>query len=78
MLLVQPGPIARYGLTEFLHRLVDAGANRETPATFLLVPMHDTGGVPRIDGTLPIPGVLPGQATWVSRAWLSNRHNAAA
>ncbi|MBL8609143.1 MAG: hypothetical protein JNL38_17580, partial [Myxococcales bacterium] len=78
LLLVQPGPIARYGLTDFLHRLVEAGSNRETPATFLLVPMHDGGGIPRIDGTLPIPGVLPGQAMWVSRAWLSNRHNAAA
>lgn len=78
LLLVQPGPVARYGLTDFLHKLVEAGANRDTPAIFLLVPMHDAGGFPRIDGTMPIPGVLPGQAMWVSRAWLSNRHNAAA
>jgi hypothetical protein len=58
--------------------LVEAGTNRDTPATILLVPMHDSGGMPRIDGTMPIPGVLPGQTMWVSRAWLSNRHNAAA
>jgi serine/threonine protein kinase len=78
LLLVQPGPMARYGLTDFLHRLVGTGTNRESPAVFLLVPMHDTGGLPRINGTMPIPGVLPGQTMWVSRAWLSNRHNAAA
>ena len=55
-----------------------AASDRETPAVFLLVPSHDTGGVPRIDGTFTVPGVLPGQSLWVSRAWLSNRHNAAA
>jgi len=78
LLLVQPGPIARYGLTDFLQKIVTAGASRESPAIFLLVPAHDTGGSPRIDGTLPVVGILPGQAMWVSRAWLSNRHNAAA
>jgi hypothetical protein len=78
LLLVQPGLIARYGLAEFLRRLVELGSNRETPAMFLLVPMHDTGGMPRIDGTLSIPGLLQGQAMWVSRAWLANRHKAAA
>jgi hypothetical protein len=78
LLLVQPGPIARYGLTDFLHRIVSVGTSRESPAVFLLVPMHDTGGMPRIDGTMPVPGVLPGQTMWVSRAWLANRHNAAA
>jgi serine/threonine protein kinase len=78
LLLVQPGLIARYGLTDFLHRLVETGSNRESPAVFLLVPMHDTGGLPRINGTMPIPGLLPGQAMWLCRAWLSNRHNAAA
>jgi hypothetical protein len=78
LLLVQPGPIARYGLTEFLLRVVAAGSSTETPAVFLLVPAHDTGGNPRIGGTMSIPGILPGQTMWVSRAWLSNRHNAAA
>jgi hypothetical protein len=78
LLLVQPGLLARYGLADFLRRLVELGSNRETPAMLLLVPMHDTGGMPRIDGTMSIPGLLPGQAMWVSRAWLANRHNAAA
>jgi hypothetical protein len=75
LLLVQPGPIARYGLTEFLRELARAGANRDAAATFLLVPMHDTGGAPRIDGTMVIPGVLPGQTMWMSRAWLDHHLN---
>lgn len=78
VLLVQPGPLARYDLSEFLRRLVEAAASRETPALFLLVPTHDGGGMPRIDGSMAIPGALPGQAVWVSLAWLQNRHNAAA
>jgi serine/threonine protein kinase len=78
LLLVQPGPIARYGLTDLVQKIVLAGASRESPAIILLVPAHDTGGLPRIDGTMPVTGILPGQAMWVSRAWLSNRHNAAA
>ena len=78
LLLVQPGPIARYGLTDFLRRLVEAGGSRESPAVFLLVPMHDTGGSRASTARCPSPGILPGQTMWVSRAWLSNRHNAAA
>jgi hypothetical protein len=78
LLLVQPGPIARYGLTDFLRRIVESGGRRDTAAVFLLVPMHDTGGAPRINGTMTVPGVLPGQTMWLSRAWLTNRHNAAA
>jgi serine/threonine protein kinase len=78
LLLVQPGPIARYELMDFLKRLVDLGKNQDAPAVFLLVPAHDTGGVPRINETLVIPGVLPSNALWVSQAWLANRHNAAA
>jgi hypothetical protein len=78
LVLIQPGPIARYALTDFLRRIVEAGSSRESPAILLVIPMHDTGGIPRIDGAMPVPGVLPSQALWVSRAWLSNRHNAAA
>jgi hypothetical protein len=78
LLLVQPGPIARYELVDFLTKLVDLGKDREAPAVFLLVPAHDTGGVPRINETLTIPGVIASNALWVSRAWLANRHNAAA
>ena len=78
LVLVQPGPIQRYGLADFLRRLVEVGADRETPAIFLLVPNHDTGGLPRINGTMPIAGIVPGQTLWVSKTWLENRDNAAA
>jgi serine/threonine protein kinase len=78
LLLVQPGPLARYGLNEALAKLVQAGQNMESPAMFLLVPMHDSHGVPRIEGTMTIPGALPGQSMWITSAWLKNRHNAAA
>jgi serine/threonine protein kinase len=79
LLLVQPGPIARYELADFLRTLLANAAKPEAPAVFLLVPEHDnTGRQPRIDGKMTIPGLLPGQTLWVSRAWLANRHNAAA
>lgn len=78
LLLVQPGPIARYRLTGFLDRLLTASQDPEAPAILLLVPAPDTGGIPAINGTLPIPGLLPGQVLWVSREWLENQHNAAA
>ncbi|MBK8255148.1 MAG: BREX system serine/threonine kinase PglW [Polyangiaceae bacterium] len=78
LLLVQPGPIARYNLVDFVTRLVSTASKRETQPLFLLVPVHDTLAVPRIEGTFTIPGILPGQTLWVSAAWMSNRHNAAA
>jgi hypothetical protein len=78
LLLVQPGLLARYGLIDFLRKLVETGSRRDTPAVFLLVPAHEAAGAPRIEGTLAVPGILPEQALWVSRDWLANRHNAAA
>ncbi|MFW6023329.1 MAG: hypothetical protein ACOC9O_01165 [Myxococcota bacterium] len=78
LLLVQPGPIARYALTAFLERLRKASEDPAAAAILLLVPSPDTGGIPAINGTLPIPGVLPSQVLWVSREWLQNQHNAAA
>ncbi|MFO0756695.1 MAG: hypothetical protein U0359_09400 [Byssovorax sp.] len=77
LLLAQPGLLGRYGLTGLLDAIVRRGGDRDSAAVFLLVPCHDTGGIPRINETLSVPGVLPGQALWVSRAWLSNLHNAA-
>lgn len=77
LLLVQPGLIARYRLDSFLERLVAASKSAEAPI-LLLVPAHDTGGIPAINGELPIPGLHPSQALWVPLEWLANRHNAAA
>lgn len=78
LLLVQPGPLARYELTDFLDRLLKTAEDPDAAAILLLVPAPDTGGIPAINGTLPIPGILPSQVLWVSRQWLENQHNAAA
>lgn len=78
LLLVQPGLVARYRLEGFLQKLMTSSQESETAAIFLLVPSHDMNGIPRINGELPIPGVLQSQVLWVSRDWLLNKHNAPA
>lgn len=72
LLLIQPGPIARYRLTGFLERVAAAAKQDDSAAIFLLVPSHDTGGIPRINSELLIPGILPSQVLWMSRSWLSH------
>ncbi len=71
LLLVQPGLIARYRLERFLGALVSAAKRDESQAIFVLVPSTDTGGAPRINGDLPVPGILPNQSTWIPRSWIS-------
>ena len=78
LVLVTPGLLARYRLTGFLTRLVEASRRRESAAIFLLVPAHDAAGLPLINEQLSIPGVLPSDGLWVSPHWLANKHNAAA
>ncbi|NUP07973.1 MAG: protein kinase [Polyangiaceae bacterium] len=78
LILVQPGLLARYRLEGFLQALIDASKDRDSAAIFLLVPAHDTGGLPLINRELPIRGVLPSDGLWVSAHWLANKHNAAA
>ncbi len=78
LLLVQPGLIARYRLTGFLERLVEAAKQPEANAILLLVPSHDTGGLPAINGELAIPGLEPGQSLWVAPEWIRNRDQAPA
>ncbi len=78
LLLHQLGLIARYELTDFLRSLVQGAQARESQAVFLLVPCPDSGGTPRINGNLSIPGLLPGQALWLPPEWIKNLHNAAA
>jgi serine/threonine protein kinase len=70
LLLTHPGMIARYDLTDFLATLVKSGQEHDHAPCFLLVPTYDNGGVPRINDTLPIAGVLPPEALWVPSAWL--------
>jgi hypothetical protein len=71
LLLTQPGLIARYRLDAFLTAMVQAAQRDDAAAMFLLVPAHDTGGIPRIDGELDVPGILPGQALWIPRTWIA-------
>lgn len=78
LLLVQPGLLARYQLTDFVSALVAAAKKDEAAAILLLVPSHDTGAAPLINGRLAVPDLLVGQTLWVPREWLGNKHNAAA
>ncbi len=78
LLLVQPGLLARYRLESLTRALVEAGRAGECAAIFLVVADHDRSGLPRINGEMAIPGLLSSQALWMSRAWLANKHNAAA
>jgi hypothetical protein len=78
LLLHQLGLLERYGLSDFLHALVQSAQSPASKAVFLIVPCPDTGGLPRINGGLAIPGLLPGQGLWVPLEWLKNKHNAAA
>jgi hypothetical protein len=78
LLLTQPGLLARYGLDDFLRRIVDAAGHDDSHAIFLLVPSRQGSGLPPINGELAVPGVLASQAIWITHEWLANRHNAAA
>ncbi len=78
LLLVQPGLLARYRLEGLTRALVEAGKSGDCAAIFLVVADHDRSGLPRINGEMAIPGLLSSQALWMSRAWLANKHNAAA
>ena len=70
-LFVQPGLLARYQRSAFLRTLIEQGKDPSTPASFLLVPSHDTTSLPTINGELAIPGLFAAQVLWVARDWLA-------
>lgn len=78
LLVTQVGILARYALAEPLARLIAARQSNESPALFLLLPAMSRTATPMVNGLFEIPGVLRQQNLPVSRAWLANRHNAAA
>jgi serine/threonine protein kinase len=78
LLLVQPGLIARYRLESVLKRLLEASKRPESAAILLLVPSTDTGGIPRINGELTVPGLLASQSLWIPPEWIRNEHETAA
>jgi len=70
LLLVRPGPLARYNLTDLVHRLVQATRDPEAAPLFLLIPST----LPfLIDDKLPVPGFLPAQRLKVPDPWLDAR-----
>ena len=60
-LLVQPGLLARFRLSKFITRMVEA-APSQTAACFLLVPGSEQSGVPVINGQLPLAELSPSDA----------------
>ncbi len=79
LLLTHPGLLARYDLTQFIDALVRCAAeDEEAEAIFLLVPAHDVGGIPRINGRMPIRGVLESDAFWIPSVWIHHLESPAA
>lgn len=73
-LLVQPGLLARFRLSGFVARMVEAAEDRSSAACFLLVPGSDTEGVPMINDVLPVPVTGVGDTLKASNVWLVQRH----
>ncbi|MCG5052483.1 MAG: protein kinase [Myxococcales bacterium] len=75
LVLMNPGLLARYGLTGFLKGLIaHAGDHDDAPAIFLIVPSAGDGGA-RISHPLrdlPIPIISPAQRLRVPGNWLKN------
>jgi hypothetical protein len=68
LLLTQPGLIDRYQLVDLLRSLVEAAKDDAAEPILLLVPGHERGA-PKIGDTV-IPDLLPGQWTWIPKAWI--------
>ena len=66
--------MARYQLGEFVARLVEASQDDASAAIVLVnaVRVNDRADV--VNGTLALPGLLPGQVAEVPREWMENRH----
>lgn len=70
LLLVRPGPLARYRLEDLVHRLVQSTRDPEAAPLFLLVPST----LPfLIDNQLPVPGFLPAHRLKIPGPWLDAR-----
>ena len=75
LLLVRPGPLARYNLTDLVHRLVQATRDPDAAPLFLLIPST----LPfLVDDQLPVPGFLPAQRLKVPEPWLDARRERSA
>ncbi len=77
LLLAWPGALARYGLAGALSRIALGAEHGDAPAILLVVPSHNDGAAPSINGRLPVPAPLPSQRLVMPDAWLANAHKAA-
>lgn len=77
VLLVQLGLLARYGLSDFLDKLVAAAQDDRSEAIVLVNTVFDDGRSDVIADTLPIPGLLAGQTAKIPIEWIENRHRGA-
>jgi hypothetical protein len=76
LLLTQPGLIDRYQLVDLLRSLVEAAKDDAAEPILLVVPGHERGA-PKIGDTV-IPDLLPGQWTWIPKAWIGQQLELAA
>jgi serine/threonine protein kinase len=74
LLLTQAGLVARYRLEAFVAQVVEAAQDDASAAIVLLNPVPVGNRPDVLAGTLPVPGLLPGQVTEIPREWLENRH----
>ncbi len=76
LILVQPGLFVRYELRDALIRLVRHEPVPSCPI-LLLVPSHDVGGAPPINGVLALPGLMPHESAWIPSVWIAAHSPAA-
>jgi serine/threonine protein kinase len=67
----QPGLIDRYQLVDLLRSLVEVAKDDAAEPILLVVPGHERGA-PKIGDTV-IPDLLPGQWTWIPKAWIGQQ-----
>ncbi len=78
VLIVYPGPLARYQRMDLLERLRDrVGRPGAPPGLWVLIPSDDQHDLPTLDGCA-VPVLTPGQRARIPEAWVYNRHRAAA
>lgn len=71
------GLVRRYALQHFLDALANAARGNDCESIFVVLAAHDESMAAALEG-LRIPGLLPSQVVRLTRAWIENRHNAAA
>lgn len=74
LLLARPGLLARFRLTNFLHRAIQATRDVEAASLLILIPCHRAHA---IEDFLPVPGLPAAQRITVPEPWLLNSGRAA-